>query len=118
LKIAGYESNDRAKANDDETELKHTPERLISARLFPERDEQHKEKRHKKNPNHSVTDGLECEFRLHRVSHFSDGFGPLSYCHKENHRSFLLFLERQGCRSVVFASVHQGRAVISKGPPH
>jgi hypothetical protein len=48
LEKPGHESNDRAKATDEETELKHTPERRFSDQLFSERDEQHKEKRHKK----------------------------------------------------------------------
>jgi hypothetical protein len=47
--------------------LKHTPNRGISTQLFPDRDEQHKEKRYKKNSNFGMADGRECEFRLHRV---------------------------------------------------
>ena len=74
LKIRGREGNEGAKANDDETELKHTPEWRLSAQLFPKRDKQHKEKRHKKNPNYRVTDGLECEFRLHRAWPFNAEF--------------------------------------------
>jgi len=42
-------------------------DRRISGQLFPERDEQHKEKCYKKNRDYGVGDGPESEFRLHRV---------------------------------------------------